>query len=152
MLVKAFYTILFCDVHYSKKRTSWKGSFFYQLKVRVQLYSLPLYLGTQRTVGGRPLMLKCLPSKCEHCSSRKSLRPCGHGSVLHERNFILRPTQNLPPLLGLEEKGHMVCEIFWFFSLASERFTINTLFDSILFFFFISLIGSRLNRVKAQCQ
>lgn len=70
---------------------------------RISVYSLPLYLGTQRTVGGRPLMLKCLPSKCEHCSSRKSLRPRGHGSVLQERNFILRPTQNLPPFLGLQE-------------------------------------------------
>lgn len=25
-------------------------------------YSLPLYLGIQRTDGGRPLMLKCFPS------------------------------------------------------------------------------------------
>lgn len=69
---------------------------------RTAVYSLPLYLGTQRTEGGRPLMLKCLPSKWEHCSSRKSFRPRGHGSVLQERNFILRPTQNFPPFLGLE--------------------------------------------------
>lgn len=66
-------------------------------------YSLPLYLGTQRTVGGRPLMLKCLPSNWEHCSSRKSLRPRGHGSVLQDRNFILRPTQNFPPFRGLKK-------------------------------------------------
>lgn len=49
-------------------------------------------------------MLKCFPSNCEHCSSRKSLRPRGHGSVLQERNFILRPTQNLPPFLGLRSE------------------------------------------------
>lgn len=68
----------------------------------VQLkYSLPLYLGTQRTVEGRPLMLKCLPSNWEHCSSLKSLRPFGHGSVLQERNFMRRPTQKRPPFLGL---------------------------------------------------
>lgn len=66
------------------------------------MHSLPLYLGTQRTEGGRPLMLKCLPSNWEHCSSRKSFCPRGHGSVLQERNFIRRPTQNLPPFLGLE--------------------------------------------------
>ena len=65
------------------------------------VHSLPLYLGIQRTVGGRPLMLKCFPSNVEHCSSRKSFCPRGHGSVLQERNFILRPTQNLPPFLGL---------------------------------------------------
>lgn len=65
-----------------------------------------MYLGIQRTDGGRPLILKCLPSNWEHCSSRKSLRPRGHGSVLQERNFILRPTQNLPPFLGLpSERG-----------------------------------------------
>lgn len=85
--------------------------------VDVQLYLLPLYFGTQRTVGGRPLMLKCLPSKCEHCSSRKSLRPCGQGSVLHERNFILRPTQNLPPLVGLDKRGHMVYEFYFILSI-----------------------------------
>lgn len=70
---------------------------------RTSVYSLPLYLGTQRTAGGRPLMLKCLPSKWEHCSSRKSFCPRGHGSVLQERNFIRRPTQNFPPFLGLEQ-------------------------------------------------
>lgn len=67
-------------------------------------YSLPLYLGTQRTVGGSPLMLKCLPSNWEHCSSLKSLRPLGHGSVLQERNFMRRPTQKRPPFLGLKKK------------------------------------------------
>lgn len=67
----------------------------------VKGHSLPLYLGTQRTDGGRPLMLKCFPSKCAHCSSLKSLWPRGHGSVLHERNFIRRPTQKRPPFLGL---------------------------------------------------
>lgn len=64
-------------------------------------YLLPLYLGSHLTLGGRPLMLKCLPSKSEHCSSRKSRLPFGHESVLHDRNFILRPTQYLPPFLGL---------------------------------------------------
>lgn len=67
----------------------------------VRGHSLPLYLGTQRTDGGSPLMLKCFPSNCAHCSSLKSLCPRGHGSVLHERNFILRPTQKRPPFLGL---------------------------------------------------
>lgn len=66
------------------------------------VYSLPLYLGTHLTAGGRSLILKCLPSNWEHCSSRKSFLSRGHGSVLQERNFILRPTQNLPPFLGLQ--------------------------------------------------
>lgn len=63
--------------------------------------SLPLYFGSHLTLGGRPLMLKCLPSKSEHCFSRKSCLPFGHESVLHDRNFILRPTQYFPPFLGL---------------------------------------------------
>lgn len=64
-------------------------------------YSLPLYFGSHLTLGGRPLMSKCLPSKSEHCFSRKSRLPFGHESVLHDRNFILRPTQYLPPFRGL---------------------------------------------------
>lgn len=63
---------------------------------------LPLYFGTQRTFGGRPLMLKCRPSKPAHCSSLKSFFCLEHGSELHERNFILRPTQYFPPFLGLK--------------------------------------------------
>lgn len=64
-------------------------------------YLLPLYFGSHLTFGERPLMLKCLPSKSEHCFSRKSSLPFGHESVLHDRNFILRPTQYFPPFLGL---------------------------------------------------
>lgn len=82
----------------SESRTSCVCVFW---QVRGQTHSLPLYFGTQRMVGGSPLMLKCFPSNCAHCSSLKSLRPRGHGSVLHERNFILRPTQKRPPFLGL---------------------------------------------------
>ncbi len=63
---------------------------------------LPLYFGTQRTFGGRPLMLKCRPSKKVHCSSLKSFFCLEHGSELQERNFILRPTQYFPPFLGLK--------------------------------------------------
>lgn len=63
--------------------------------------SLPLYLGTQRTFGGRPLMLKCRPSKAAHCSSLKSFFCLEQGSELQERNFIRRPTQYFPPFLGL---------------------------------------------------
>lgn len=66
--------------------------------------SLPLYLGTQRTLGGRPLMLKCLPSKAAHCSSLKSFFSLEQGSELQERNFIRRPTQYIPPFLGLEAR------------------------------------------------
>lgn len=62
---------------------------------------LPLYLGTQRTLGGRPLMLKCLPSNAAHCSSLKSFFCLEQGSELQERNFIRRPTQYIPPFLGL---------------------------------------------------
>lgn len=129
----------------SSSAARWKSLDTLRGLVKVQLYSLPLYLGTQRTVGGRPLMLKCLPSKCEHCSSRKSLRPCGHGSVLHERNFILRPTQNLPPLVGLEGRGHMVSGqslgICWLLCLHLERkvyYKYVFLFYSILFWHYFS--------------
>lgn len=67
-------------------------------------YLLPLYFGTQRTAEVRPLILKCLPSNSEHCCSRKSFLPFGHESVLHDRNFILRPTQYFPSFLGLKKK------------------------------------------------
>lgn len=67
-------------------------------------YLLPLYFGSQRTAEVRPLILKCLPSNSEHCCSRKSFLPFGHESVLHDRNFILRPTQYFPPFLGLKKK------------------------------------------------
>lgn len=70
----------------------------------VLIYLLPLYFGTQRTLGGRPLMLKCFPSKTAHCSSRKSFFCFEHGSVLQDLNFIRRPTQYFPPFLGLEKK------------------------------------------------
>ena len=66
---------------------------------------LPLYLGTQRTFGGRPLMLKCRPSKAAHCSSLKSFFCFEQGSELQERNFIRRPTQYIPPFLGLGVKS-----------------------------------------------
>lgn len=65
---------------------------------------LPLYLGTQRTLVGSPLMLKCFPSKSAHCSSRKSFFSFEQGSVLQDLNFIRRPTQYFPPFLGLQEK------------------------------------------------
>lgn len=61
----------------------------------------PAVLGQPPHISGRPWMLTCLPSKSEHCFSRKSCLPFGHESVLHDRNFILRPTQYLPPFLGL---------------------------------------------------
>lgn len=64
---------------------------------------LPLYLGTQRTLGSRPLMLKCFPSYWAHCSSRKSRFCARHGSVLQDLNFILRPVQYLPPFFGLSK-------------------------------------------------
>lgn len=69
-----------------------------------QTHLLPLYLGTQRTLGSRPLMLKCFPSKWAHCSSRKSRFCLRHGSVLQDLNFILRPTQYFPPFFGLGKK------------------------------------------------
>lgn len=69
--------------------------------------SLPLYLGTQRTLGGRPLMLKCFPSKTAHCSSLKSFFCLEQGSELQERNFIRRPTQYIPPLRGLRAQESM---------------------------------------------
>lgn len=81
---------------------------------------LPLYLGTQRTLVGSPLMLKCFPSKSAHCSSRKSFFSFEQGSVLQDLNFIRRPTQYFPPFLGLQEKreeklaapSHQGC-IYW---------------------------------------
>lgn len=49
-------------------------------------------------------MLKCLPSKAAHCSSLKSFFCLEQGSELQERNFIRRPTQYVPPFLGLRVK------------------------------------------------
>lgn len=66
---------------------------------------LPLYLGTQRTFVGSPLMLKCFPSKSAHCSSRKSFFSFEHGSVLQDLNFMRRPTQYFPPFLGLQKQN-----------------------------------------------
>lgn len=70
-------------------------------------YLLPLYFGSQRTPEVRPLILKCLPSNSEHCCSRKSFLPFRHESVLHDRNFILRPTQYFPPFLGLKKETNV---------------------------------------------
>lgn len=79
------------------------------------MHLLPLYLGTQRTFGSRPLMLKCFPSKWAHCSSRKSRFCLRHGSVLQDLNFILRPTQYFPPFFGLrKDKEHTHCIIMHF--------------------------------------
>jgi len=72
-----------------------------QKKALCPWHLLPLYLGTQRTFVGSPLMLKCFPSKSAHCSSRKSFFSFEHGSVLQDLNFIRRPTQYFPPFLGL---------------------------------------------------
>lgn len=84
-------------------------------------YLLPLYFGTQRTFGGRPLILKCFPSKSAHCSSRKSLFCLVHGSVLQDLNFIRRPTQYLPPFLGLEIQTNNVSgySVIWLFNVST---------------------------------
>lgn len=52
-------------------------------------------------------MLKCLPSKAAHCSSLKSFFCLEQGSELQERNFIRRPTQYIPPFLGLGKEGEI---------------------------------------------
>lgn len=74
-----------------------------QMRAPPWRHLLPLYFGTQRTLGSRPLMLKCFPSKWAHCSSRKSRFCLRHGSVLQDLNFILRPTQYFPPFFGLRK-------------------------------------------------
>lgn len=59
-------------------------------------------------------MLKWRPSKAPHCSSLKSFFCLEQGSELQERNFIRRPTQYIPPLLGLEgEQSHASREPAW---------------------------------------
>lgn len=50
-------------------------------------------------------MLKCLPSNVAHCSSLKSFFCLEQGSELQDRNFIRRPTQYIPPFLGLKQKA-----------------------------------------------